>query len=364
MNTDQNGSTTTVNLTELMSLMEAGRVIPVISNSFRIEQIFREDEELFSLMLGVPEFYDEVRTFDQQLTKKWAAVINYPMSDDHNLARVVQYRQVESGSPEGARRQYIRYLIDRLLKNNENDGKYGDTVARLRSLSKTPLFSDVVERLGYPRLLEGMDDSLRLLAQLPVRIYITTSFSNFLERALEAEDKKPRTQLCFYRGGKTSIKPEHYPDRDLYPTESAPAVVHLFGLEDYTNTLVLSEDDYINFLLNAVEDINQPEVFPHYLRTALQESVLLLMGYHLRDWDFRTLFRFLLKIRKIAEGDLEPSIAIQFNPSLGKKENEIRSRLYLETYFGKRNFRVKWAGTEEFVFEIWKTWSNYVQGQL
>ena len=350
----------------LMPFMEAGRVIPVISNSFRIEEIFRDDEELFKLMLEVPQYYDELRTFNQQLTKKWAEEIKYPMSDDHNLARVVQYLQVESDFPEGARKQYIRFLINRLLKNNENDEKYKETVAHLRSQAKIPLFSDVVARLGYPRFAEGFEDPLRLLARLPVKIYITTSYSNFLERALEAEDKKPRTQLCFCRVGKTMIKDEHCPDRDFYPTDRNPAVVHLFGLEDYTNTLVLSEDDYINFLLNAVEDINLPEVYPSYLRGALPESSLLLLGYHLRDWDFRTLFRFISKIRKSESmyGEMAPSIAIQFLPQLGKKENQARSLQYLEKLFAKRNFKVKWAGTADFIYEIWNSWTKYTQDQL
>jgi len=354
------------NLDYLMRFMESGRVIPVISNSFRIEEIFREDEELFALMAEVPQFYDEFHTFEQQLTKKWADSIEYPMSDDHNLARVAQYLQVESGFAEGARKQYVRFLIDRLLDINETDEKYKDVVASLRKLSKTPLFSDVVTRLDYPRFMEGFDDPLQLLAKLPVKIYITTSYSNFLERALEAENKKPHTQLCFCKVGKTTIKAEHLPDRDFSPTDTSPAVVHLFGLEDYTNTLVLSEDDYINFLLNAVEDINLPDVYPSYLRGALPESSLILLGYHLRDWDFRTLFRFISKIRKTEsmDGEMAPSIAIQFKPSLGKKENEARSLKYLEKYFAKRNFKVKWAGTEEFVYEIWNTWNKYIQGQL
>ena len=77
----------------LVPLIGEGKVIPIISNAFRIEEIFREDEELSRMMSEVPQFYDEFRTFDQQVTKKWAASINYPMSDNHNLARVAQYAE-------------------------------------------------------------------------------------------------------------------------------------------------------------------------------------------------------------------------------------------------------------------------------
>jgi len=351
----------------LMQPLQSGSVIPVISNSFRIEEIFREDEELFSLMTEVPQFYDEFRTFEQQLTKKWAASIKYPMSDDHNLARVAQYLQVESEvGIAAARQQYIKFLIERLLKLNESNESFKEKVAGFRK-SPNPLFSKVVTDLEYPRFAEGFDDPLRLLAKLPVKIYITTSYSNFLERALEAEDKKPRTQLCFCKFGKTSIKPEYLPDPGFAPTEANPAVVHLFGLEDYPSTLVLSEDDHINFLLNAVEALDPKATeYPSYLRGALSESSLLLLGYHLRDWDFRTLFRFVSKIRRTEsmDGEVAPSMAIQFKPSLGKKENEAKSVRYLEKYFKKRNFKVKWDSTDSFVYDLWNTWTMYGEAQL
>jgi hypothetical protein len=185
---------------------------------------------------------------------------------------------------------------------------------------------------------------------------------------LEAEDKKPKTQLCFCRVGKTSIKKEHLPDPVFEPTDTTPAVVHLFGLEDYPNTLVLSEDDHINFLLNAVEDLPNPNVnvYPSYLRGGLSESSLLLIGYHLRDWDFRTLFRFLSKIRKTQSMDSEiaPSMAIQFKPSLGKKENEENALKYLENYFGKGQFRIKWDSNDSFIYDLCNTWNVFVESQL
>ena len=352
----------------LVPLIGEGKVIPIISNSFRIEEIFREDEELSRMMSEVPQFYDEFRTFDQQVTKKWAASINYPMSDDHNLARVAQYLQVaKGGSFEDPRRKYMQFLINRLLSLSEtneqykDDEEYRNVVAGFKKppKGKTYSFSEVARGLGYPRFMNGREDPLRLLARLPLKIYITTSYSSFLEEALEKEDKKPRTQLCFCKVDKTVITtPEHLPDRDFNPTEKNPAVVHLFGLEDYTKTLMVSEDDYMTFLMNAVENIKSDDMFPSYLRGALSGFSgwsLLLLGYHLRDWDFRTLFRFISRIRNINDTDT-PSIAIQFKPSLGRKENEAGLK-YLEKYLSKGKFMVEWNSTEEFINELWEAWN-------
>ena len=362
--TDDDGMTQNI-MEHLVPLIGEGKVIPVIGNSFRIEEIFREDEELFRLATQVPQFYDEFRTFNQQLTKKWAANIRYPMSDDHNLARVAQYLQVEKGeSFQDPRRNYIQFLIERLLvlsESNErykNEEEYRNAVAGFRKppKGKTFSFSEVVRGLEYPHFMDGAEDPLRLLARLPLKIYITTSYSSFLEQALEKEEKTPRTQVCFCAEDLITDT-DHLPGREFKPTEKNPAVVHLFGLEDYIETLVLSEDDYIDFLMNAVENYKLDEMFPSYLRGTLPKSSLLLLGYHLRDWEFRTLFRFISRIRNVNKTE-KPSIAIQFKPSLGRKEEENKAGLrYLEKYLSQGKFMVEWKNTEEFIYELWKAWN-------
>ena len=368
---DGNDVTTDV-AKELLPAIGKGQVIPVISNTFRIEQIFREDEELSRMMSAVPQFYDEFRTFSQQLTKKWAASIDYPMSDDHNLARVAQFQysqeekggSVSLGSWQDPREKYIQFLISRLIALGENDERYKsdeeyrNVVSEFRKSSKrkTHLFSEVATQLGYPRFV--FEDPLRLLARLPVKIYITTSYSNFLERALEKEGKTPRTQVCFCAENLITDA-DHLPDREFRPTEKTPAVVHLFGLEDYIETLVLSEDDYINFLMNAAVNYNSDDMFPSYLRLALPKSSLALLGYHLREWDFRTLFRFISRIRNTNDTD-KPSIAIQFKPTLGRKEEENRKSLkYLETYLNKGKFMVEWTSAEAFIYKLWAAWEAW-----
>lgn len=362
---------------QLAELVGEGKLIPVISNSFRIEEIFFEDEELSVMMAEAPKFYDEFRTFNHQLTKTWASSINYPLSDAHDLARVAQYLQVDQEADSDSfelkdpREKYLQFLNDRLLKLGEkseryrNDEEYKITVSELKKPSKgQKRFSEVAAQLGYPQFMNGREDPLRLLAKLPVNIYITTSYSDFLERALIAEKKEPQTQLCFCRNkGKAIAK--FLPQRDFTPEEKKPAVVHLFGLEDDPSSLVLSEDDYINFLMNAVEDLGREEYYPAYLKSALWDSSLLLLGYYLRDWDFRTLFRFLSRIRKNSDGAMRRSIAIQFEPHLGpaRKQEEERSKNYLKKYFSTGKFMIKWSRAEDFIYELWETCNPETQSQ-
>jgi hypothetical protein len=345
----------------VLPFLEDGTVIPVVSNSFRIEQIFQHDPELHEMMKKEPEYYDEVSTLDQQLTKLWAKKINYPMSDDRNLARVAQYRQVEKQDTELPKIEYLKLINDRLLKLSENDPDYKDKVAELRSRTQRLIFSETVRQLEYPRGFPGGgQDPLELLASLDLPIFITTSYSNFLETALEKVGKPPRTQLCFWDGNKAGIDPQHLPDPKFNPTPQNPAVYHLFGLEQYKDTILLSEDDFMNFLITATEEFDSQDLYPTPLRLALPTARLILLGYNLRDWDFRALFRFLLMARKTAKK--KKSIAIQLRPVLGNKSYETNSQNYLEQFFGDHDFTVVWTNADDFIYKLIDARNNAGKG--
>lgn len=356
----ESGSSSGGYLDDIMPFVKKGTVIPIISNSMRIDQIFRDEKALNEQISETAEFNDEDLTIDEQLTKEWATEINYPMADDHNLARVAQYYQVEQKESLLAKTKYLKFLTNYLLDINMEEEGYQDVVQELRT--QEACFSDIVRELDFPRFPSGMEDPLRVLAKLPLKIYVTTSYYNFIERALEAEGKKPRTQVCFWSGGKMSARTEHAPDPLYEPTDTEPAVYHLFGLEDYPQTLVLSEDDYMNFLISVVEDNNtQNPVVPLRLREGLAESRLLLLGYHTKDWDFRVLFRFILKYRS---ADSAPrGMLIQLKPGakqMGDKEKSIK---YLGQYFDKKQFDVDWTNPERFIQKLWNEWDRYRKGQ-
>jgi len=190
-----------------------------------------------------------------------------------------------------------------------------------------------------------------LLAKLPLKIYITTSYYNFIERALEAENKKPRTQVVFWSGVDQRAKPEHTPDPLYEPSDTEPAVYHLFGLEDYPQTLVLSEDDYLNFLFTVVDDTNPKKpIVPLRLREALAESRLLLFGYRAQDWEFQVLLSLLLTYRSKEHSS---------RSFLTQLENEEKLKTYLSRYFDKRHFDIEWSSAEMFIQRLWNAWDEY-----
>jgi hypothetical protein len=346
----------------IVSLINHGLVIPIISNSFRIEQIFREETKEAEQTAETARSEDEDWTIDERLTKEWSDLIGYPMPDIHNLARVAQYFLVEQKDQVQARAKYIEFLKKFLLTIAQDDEEYVDLVNKLKVQIQEQQFSQIVRQLDYPRFPENVEDPLRLLARLPLPVYITTSFYDFLERALDAEGKTPRTEICFWSGGRANTRAEHRSDPNYEPTVTNPVVYHLFGLEDYPQTLVLSEDDFMNFLISVAEDTNtQYPIVPLKLRQALAESPLLLLGYQLRDWDFRVLFRFILRFRR---EELSPrGMVIQLKPDRKRIGVIEKAFQYLSNYLDKRQFDVEWTDTESFIRRLWDEWNTYRQGR-
>ena len=345
-----------------MSDFSHGRVIPILSNSFRLEQIFRTIGTLDEKISKTPRSRstDDVPTAVQQLTREWADSIQYPLPDDSNLARVAQYCQIEKNenNVNKAKKEYLNFLKAYLL-----DPKSPRNVPRLKLDTD---FSNIVSELGYPIFPDGAEDPLRQLANLPLRVYITTSYFNFLERALTLVGKTPRTQVCSWSGN----KPEgtHLPDPSFEPSPETPVVYHLFGLEKYPTTMVLSEDDYMNWQISVAEELSQPNTnmtdpgIPLRLRAALAdtETQLMILGYSLQDWEFRVLFRFISRYRK--ENYLPPSTVIQLKPRPKNTEYQQNALGYLQQFFRFNRSNVKWTTAENFIHKLSEKYDKYIRG--
>ena len=138
-----------------------------------------------------------------------------------------------------------------------------------------------------------------------------------------------------------------------------PFVYHLFGLEDYPKSMVLTEDDYLDFLAKISRDASQEKpIIPLYLRRALTQSSLILLGYRLRDWDFRVMFRGLINATPSSLRMF--NLAIQLDPT--HQEHAVSSeqiKNYLDNYFGSSNFTVEWSTSEGFMNRLWREWKRW-----
>ncbi len=338
---------------ELCRRIDVGQVIPIIGNSVFNELIFDlgdDDETLYS------------RSIEERLTDVWAEEIQYPLPEQHWLPRVALFdRVINSTDDRASKVRYLNWLKDTLLFLAEDDNTIDEeTIDELRDDLDQQSFSDIAVELGYPR--SGKNNSLQQLAELKLPIYITTSPFDFLERALKANHRNPRTQICFWSEEPTTYLDEtHKMDYDFKPTAENPMVFHLFGLETYPESMVLNEDDYLDFLAIISKDIKQKNpLIPVYLRKAITKSSLILLGYRLRNWDFRVMFRGLINATPSSLRRFNLAIQLEPHQKIPAVSAE-QIRKYLEKYFVDSDFTVEWSTPHEFVATLWKEWNRWRQ---
>lgn len=367
-----------------------GKFIPIIGDTIRIAHIFDVDynenlgesgeAEQSEDLPEVTQSPDSNPDFNQlnvieELAYLWGRSegVNYPLTDGFRIARVAQFHSLIEENSTTAKEDYLTFLKQTLLdvaydmEEQTGDQEEIAYIAQLRH-EKSLSFSDIVAELDFPRFAAGKEDPLRTLARLPLKIYLTTSYHNFIEHELEAAGKQPHSRLCFWNMKPDEVLPEHRPDPTYRPDKDQPVVYHLLGLEQYPKSMVLSEDDYLDLLWTLARDApglshSGDRIIPPYLEAELKSSSLLLLGYRLQDWDLRVLFRGLLKAETGASSSRPASTAIQINlKDQPLVQNEAQTELYLERFFKQAFLDVRFGDSDNFIQQLWYEWQRWNQG--
>ncbi len=331
----------------LLPRIRHGKVIPFISNNLCYENIFLVDKET-------------EETIENELSQEWARQILYPFPDSRELARVALFNRVHAEDSEQAKTNYLNFLKKKLLALAKNLNRDPALLKELESQVDfgESTFADLVQELGCMKPSPGKTNPLRVLASLSLPVYITTSYHDLLERALIDQGKTPSTKICFWSRETINVNPDHIAGADLSPNTVSPLVYHLLGYERYPKSIAISEDDYLEFLTRVIEDndTNNP-IIPLYLRDAISSSSLLLLGYRLHEWDFRVMFRGVIRPH-IGEDRLR-SLIIQLDPNEQYHIKRVKkAREYLETYFGNVNFEIEWDQTNNFLKDLSEAWKR------
>jgi hypothetical protein len=330
-----------------------------------------------------PGLTDQLLGSRQAIAQGWAKNFHFPMAPQlrDDLPQVAQYLSVNL-SREFPRDELSRYLRAELL------AEFGDELPESYrgqnpdDLSLRTLLSDA----WRIRHAAGMTDPYTILASLPLRLYITTQPWNLLAEALRQAGKSPQVEACEWKPLETD-DPWGSPDdtdtpdwafhvdadperrragaaagwptsvfarnRAYRPNETEPLVYHLFGHIARPRSLVLTEDDYFDFLIGVTRNRN---LLPTGVRRAFADTSLLFLGFRLDEWDFRVIYRTILQ----QEGDRSDdytNVAVQIDPEEGRSVEPERARRFLERYFGSRNITIYWGSTESFVKELGDAWS-------
>lgn len=266
------------------------------------------------------------------IASQWANKYRYPLQDSGDLSRVAQFLSID------------------------RDGMYPkEEIQRQFQGVKPPDFRALNEAHG-------------LLADLDLPLYITTNYDSFLFEALKSRDRDPKRELCRWNEFEELAEEPSVIIPGYKPTAGCPLVYHLHGHVDVPQSMVLTEDDYLDFLVKLSNDklSNGQPLLPALIKTAFASTSLLFVGYSLADWNFRVLFR---GIRGILPASLGmKSVAVQLPPSSLADSSEAgkeRAQAYLEKYLSQIQqikVCVYWGDVKDFTQELRRRWEDDRRG--
>jgi hypothetical protein len=292
--------------------------------------------EEFIPILG-PELGDDVFGGTRELANQLAEKHAFPLAahERTDLAKVTQYistNQNRTYVQEAVEKGFLRQLSERL-----DAGDRG-----------TKTLSEFLD-LAVGRCRTNPDDPYEALAKLPASIYVNASYEPMLVRSLKAAGRDPEALFTSWRGIQVPQQPE--PKNDP-PTPAAPWVYHVFGRYGKPDTMVLTEDDFFDYLIATSRlDLLLPKVVGR-----LMQSSLLFLGFRLDDWRFRVLFRMIVTRQGTESMKVLSHVGVQVNPDEQSLGDADRARKYMERYFqgGKDapEISIYWGSGAEFLAEL------------
>jgi hypothetical protein len=297
-----------------------------------------------------PGLYESLIGSQREIARRWAEAYHYPMQphERESLAQVAQFLAIN---------QYRRAPYDELPEYLKDEiwERFGDELAPKIKKDSTSL-DDLIAAAGALRRKTLPAEPYKVLAQLPLPIFITTNSNNLLALALKEQGKDPQVAICPWNEYTEDLKSIYDQEPDYQPTPQRPLVYHLFGRMTEPLSIVLTEDDYFNFLIGVTRN---RVLIPKDVLEALVNSALLFVGFQLDDWQFRVLFHSLLDQQGSVLRGGYPHVAVQIEPEEGRILEPERARSYLEDYFAKgAEISLYWGSTEDFTAELLAGWQN------
>jgi hypothetical protein len=251
------------------------------------------------------------------IARRWAASYDYPFEDVDNLQRVAQFLAGKR-SPSYVKKMMLEALVPAAFVDN------------------------------------GKDDPLAILAALPFKIYMTTNYDSSMTDCLQHAGKAVRRERCYWynRFAETSsVSMRHLP-----PSVQAPVVYHWHGNGDDVDSLVLTEDDYINFLVALARSRS---LIPPLIAGAAAASCLLIVGYRLADINLHVILRSL-------DTTLRPfSIFVRYPESRQTLSDEraCAQEEELTRYLGGGRVSIYDGCARDFAVELREKWHDFTGGR-
>ncbi|HSR33028.1 MAG TPA: CHAT domain-containing protein [Anaerolineae bacterium] len=277
----------------------------------------------------------------RQIARSWAEAHCYPLAPQacEELAQVSQFLAVNQ-DPIFPRRKLAEYARGEILD------RYRDKLPEeLHGAS----LNDLISAVGAQRRAQDPAEPHRVLAQLPLALYISATFDNLLAEALTEADKDPQVELCRWNEYVELLPSLYDREPDYLPDKDRPLVYHLFGHLQHLESIVLTEDDHFEYLIGVTSN---KDLIPPVMRMHLINTALLFLGFRMDDWNFRVLFRSLINQEGHRLRSRYAHVAVQIDPEEGRAREPERARHYLESYFEAEHMSIYWGSVDDFVREL------------
>jgi hypothetical protein len=178
---------------------------------------------------------------------------------------------------EGENRRVVGSTLAAVAQQYEDDKEFGPNA--MRSSAAQFYMSDAY----------SPSDVHSSLASLPFRVILTTCHDALLTRALQASGKRPLVCRYHFRGDRRDN-----PEFTASETLDEPVMYHLFGSAQEPRSLVLSENDVLDFLITI---ISQRPSLPSSLSSLLKrkDQSFLFVGFGIKQLHLRLLLKVLVR---------------------------------------------------------------------
>ncbi|HKD09182.1 MAG TPA: CHAT domain-containing protein [Bryobacteraceae bacterium] len=267
------------------------------------------------------------------LSTSLAASRNYPFDDKENLRRVTQFLS-RLGDPD-----WREALQDRLAAslNHYLPGRPGlSRISELKLEQWVELASEFETEIHQQ------------LASLGLPLYLTTNFDPFLSLALKAQKREVRDFAIRWR------ERVEEPPNMAQPSPESPVVLHLFGQDSDPESMVLTEDDHLDYLTRMSRDHDL--LMPRSVEALLNKNTLLFLGYKLEDLDLKVILRGLLNYLDVRKYD-RVQLAVQLENDRENENLKLELQKYLTAslrpYFSADSpIGIYWGSAHQFMNEL------------
>jgi hypothetical protein len=278
----------------------------------------------------------------EELAGQLAAKFSYPFPDHTSLPRVTQF--IGTIDNRRLRKQLLSVLVEGFRK------RMGLPAAKA-GMPQT--LSQAIEAADWAKTSLDLFESEihHQLADLELPLYVTTNVDNFMALALKAKTGKARREVVPWRDPSMQR-------RDLNPpfAPDDPVVLHLFGTDADLLSMVVTEDDHLDYMARISHD---HEFFlPVSVNERLASTTLLFLGYRMEDLDLKIIMRGLLTHLDLQRWNML-HVAVQLESSQRDEAKEKEVIDYFQKYFSDARIDIYWGNTLQFMSDLSARWREY-----